>query len=494
MKYYVTAQPVDASAPLGIAAIYRAILCDAIARHRRMCGFDVAYLIATDRTQIGRSGAPPSEPTPSARSDGAQYREVIEQLEVQATHFQSSSAANHVRAVEAMLRQTTRLSRLAIYKGPYVGRFCNHDQIDVSDSKEPAACPKCGRAADLVSEQRYFFRLPSFQSRLDALYKFRPEFIQPHALLPQVQQALAKGLKDIPISVTAGRGAVAWPDDPECAVSSLYSDMVMYLSGIGFGDDGVRGDEFRQLWPAKGHVVGPEEFLPHAVYWPAFLMAADLPLPRRIFTHAMLHADADALALLRRAAATKSGSDALRYQLLHDVQYVDDSRLELDEAAAQAPAKAIDNLQALTKRVVSLTRQHSQGKVPPPGIGAEEEPLIESFFADLRAEVRILLDANNFSEALPKIWSLVELIAQRLDRATANAQSGHSSERQLQAMLHDACEGMGWIALLLHPILPRVTESIWRALGQTTQLREQLIDETPWSCLMPGTPLREFAE
>jgi methionyl-tRNA synthetase len=498
MKFYVTTQIYDAASSPSIESIYRAVLGDAIARHRRMCGFDVAHLTGTNtpgrRAELGEN----SWPISALVTQNAQvHKDILKHLDVHGTHFISTDSAEHTHAVQTLLRRTLRHSRHAIYKGKYEGRYCSYDRIDVSGSTQPINCPRCGRATTLISEQRYFFRLSAFRDHLLALYKNEPEFIQPHARLEEIEQLVLKGLTDIAMSTASTSGGIAWPGDPEQLVRDLYSELIAYLSGIGFAENGYGSEEFQQYWPADLHVTSRSGLQPHAIYWPALLMAAGLPLPRRIFAHGALHAESPdwAKELLRQAVAGDFGSDAVRYYLLRWVRYVKDSRVDPKAVATHYQADLAGGLEDLTKRALSAARQYCEGKVPSPSLRPKSKQDIEICVADLRAQVRILLDAQNFTDALAKIWSLVAKIEALLSDALALEGSQDSADaRRVGDAVHDACEGIAWLALLLNPILPRLASAIWKALGQAAQLENQLIDEIPWSCLMPGTPLGNFAQ
>ena len=492
MKFYVTTQIYDAASRPSIESIYRAVLGDAIARHKRMCGFEVVHLIGTN-TPGPHAGAISAFATQNVEA----HQDILRHLDVYATHFISLDSGGHTHAVQALLRRTLRRSRQAIYKGKYEGRYCGYDRIDVSRSTEPINCPRCGRATTMISEQRYFFRLSAFRDRLLALYKNEPEFIQPQARFEEIEHVVRKGLADIAMSTTSTAEGIAWPGDSEHVVGNLYSELIAYLSGIGFAQNGYASEEFQQCWPADLHVTGLSGLRPHAIYWPALLMAAELPLPRRIFAHAALHAESQdsATELLRQAVANDFGSDAVRYYLLRWVRYVKDSRVEPRAVATHYQRDLAGGLEDLTKRALSAARQYCEGRVPSPSLRPKSKQDIEICVADLRAEVRILLDAQNFTDALAKIWSLIAKIETRLSDALAPEESQDSADaRRVSDAVHDACEGIAWLGLLLNPILPRLAAAIWKALGQTTQLENQLIDEIPWSCLMPGTPLGNFAQ
>jgi methionyl-tRNA synthetase len=202
--------------------------------------------------------------------------------------------------------------------------------------------------------------------------------------------------------------------------------------------------------------------------------------------------DESQMEFVRQAAMGRFGCDAMRFLLLRDVPYLDDTSLDLRAAASRETQSVTAKLEDFARRLISLVNEHCGGRVPQPPLSIVGDPPIEIFAGDVQSEARILLDAHNFSEGIPKICSLFALIEQRLATALAASRTPGAGDRQLIDVLHDACEGLAWVALLLHPILPQITTAIWHSLGQTTTLGDQLIDGTPWAAVRPGKPVAEF--
>src|SRR6202030_2371783 len=193
----------------------------------------------------------------------------------------------HAVAVQNLVRRTQRVSPDAIFKRKYEGRYCIYDNLYVSDTPEPADCQICGRPAELISEENYFFRLSAYQEKLLQLYKDKRDFVQPDFRLNEVKSFVESGLKDLSISRKTIKWGIPWPDDPEHVFYVWYDALTSYISGIGFVDGEHDGPDFR-YWPADIHAMGKEIIRFHAVYWPAFLMAADVKLPHQIVAHGWL--------------------------------------------------------------------------------------------------------------------------------------------------------------------------------------------------------------
>jgi methionyl-tRNA synthetase len=487
--YYLTIPVYDAAVPPSIESLYAWVFGDAVARHKRLSGFDVAYLRTVDRH--GFVGKESGDNRTSAISENyVAFQQLSQIVNIDSTHSSLLPSENHIRAIDTLLRQTMRRSHSAIYKAKYQGRFCPRDEVDVSGSEQPAECPVCGRTADLVSEDRYFFRLSAFRDRLGAIYKFRPEFIQPASLRAKVETLIQGDLKDVSIGRKTESSKIPWPDDAEFSVCGWYAELTTYLSGIGFAKDG--DEDFQKFWPAKLHVVSQRAMQAHSIYWPAFLMAADVPTPRRIFTHGAirLRDNAGGVLPVKDSRLVLLEGDALRYSLLRALPYDGDGEFNLDEIGAQSTEDLSNKLGTLADRVLTLVARDCDGKIPVPSAIFDHDQRIEQAWFDLRAQIRLLFDQHAFREGLDKIWELWTIIDRVLNETIPGEIEQDRSRRTRQKnVLHDACQGLGWLALLMYPVVPRMTDAIWKSLGQITSLQHALLDATPWTCFTPGSPI-----
>ena len=330
-----------------------------------------------------------------------------------------------------------------------------------------------------------------------ALYKYRPGFIRPRDRTDEARNLVARALKDVPISRKSNQGGIRWPGEPEYIVHERFANLANYLSGVRFGQTEDLNEEFRHYWPPNLQVIGPESLWSHAIFWPALLMAADLPLPRHIFTHGSVCAEREetGVTFFFELIMRVMGSDTVRYYFLREVGSHGATSLDLNRLVEYENVDLVQGLESLASRIHALLSSRADGKIPTPSLFSAMDPTVEIALGDTRAEVRFLLDRFDFREALRKIWSFVAVIQKRLDDNSGRELSNDPSDKQrFTNVLYDACEGLGWIALLLHPVLPHATDAIWSSLGQTTKLEHQLIDETPWSCLMSGTSIGKLQE
>jgi methionyl-tRNA synthetase len=446
-----------------------------------MTGFDVAYFAAH---AIGSEGDQPSHEESRKWLD-----EMVQLAGVYPTQSGTSESA-HVHVVYAVLRAIMRRSWSSIYKANYEGRCCLHDQIDISGSSRPVSCPVCGRPGELVSEERYFFRLSAFQGRLQALYRYRPQFLQPGSRRQEIEQFIAAGMKDIPLSRKSVAG-VPWPDDSGQVVQNYFSELVTYLGALGFNKEGHASDDFDRYWPADLQVLHKVELWQHSVCWPALLIAADIRVPRHIFAHGALSFDERPtdLGLLAHFART-FGSDAIRYCLLREVPYDGDAKLSFERLAAQYDTEIVNGYGSLARKILMLVTQYSDGKIPVPAVTSNFDPGIERRVADARRAVGFLFDHYDVREGLNVIQRLIAAVGNALaDFDPSAAVNDPGRDSRVRPSIHDACQALAIITLMLHPALPRATASVWKGLGRPTRLEDQIIDQTPWGVLRPGTPI-----
>ena len=340
-KFYLTTPIYYANSRPHVGSAYTTIVCDVIARYKRMCGYDVAYLTGTDEHGVNiERAAEQAGITAQELVDKNEkiFRDLWTLLGITITDFIRTTSHEHARAVQTLTRRMIERDKnlpfdeRAIYKARYEGRYCIYDNLYVSDTPEPADCPTCGRPAELISEDNYFFKLSAYQEKLLKLYREKPDFVRPDFRMNEVKSFVEAGLKDVSISRKTVKWGIPWPGDPEHVFYVWYDALISYMSGIGYGEgeDGEANPKFKKYWPADLYMIGKEIIRFHAVYWPAFLMAAGLRLPHNIFAHGWLLFEQEKMSKSKGNVAYPEpivkvlGNDALRYYLLREVVFGQD--------------------------------------------------------------------------------------------------------------------------------------------------------------------------
>ncbi len=530
-KFYLTTPIYYANSRPHVGSAYTTIVCDVIARYKRMCGYDVAYLTGTDEHGVNiERAAEAAGITPQQLVDKNEkiFRDLWELLGITTTDFIRTTSPEHERAVQTLVRRTLERDKnlppekRSIYKAKYEGRYCIYDNAYVSDTPEPVNCPTCGRPAELISEENYFFRLSAYQEKLLQLYRDKPEFVQPDFRMNEVRSFVEAGLKDVSISRKTIKWGIPWPGDPEHVFYVWYDALTSYMTGIGYAsEDKEKQKKFERFWPADLHMIGKEIIRFHAVYWPAFLIAADLPLPEKIFAHGWLLFEQEKMSKSKGNVAypepivkafdeltgAKVGNDALRYYLLRETVFGQDGNFSREALITRYNADLANGLGNLASRVLTMIHEFCGGEVPrqcnelrDPAEHMVESKVPEAGLAraleeacnERPARVMRAIEQMDFSGSLLETWNLVSMSDQFLTLCKPWVMAKDTGKRALlEHVLYRAAEAVRFIAVLAHHVLPEATQRIWEQLGQSGKLADFRIDKLQWGGLKPGTKIRK---
>jgi methionyl-tRNA synthetase len=498
-KFYLTTPIYYANARPHVGSAYTTLVADTVARFKRMQGYDVAFLTGTDEhgENIARAAAKAGiTPRELVDRNSAVFRALWDQLGISYTHFIRTTSADHLRAVRRLLLRARDAGY--VYKAFYQGRYCVHDNLYVTDSTEPADCPLCGRPAELVSEENYFFKLSAFQDKLMKLYEQQPDFIRPPFRRNEILRFVEAGLRDISVSRKTVKWGLPWPDDPEHVIYVWYDALTSYLSGIGYGDDELQWEHY---WPAQLHLIGKEIIRFHCVYWPAFLMAAEEPLPKCVFAHGWLLFEQQKMSKSKgnvaypEPIARTVGVDALRYYLLREVSFGQDGNFSHDALLTRYNSDLANGLGNLASRTLSMIARYCAGEIPAGNAkaGEAEKSLAAALAEAIRAAVEQYEDLS-FSRALEAIWAAVAQVDGYLTTQKPWTLADDPAQRpRLETVLYHAAESLRIIVALAHPALPEATAKIWGQMGQFSRLEELRLDQLAWGGLRPGTRIGELA-
>ena len=498
--YYVNARP-----HLGHA--YTTIVCDAIARRKRALGIETWFLTGTDEhgQKIERSAALTGRtPAEFATAISGEFRGLWERLGISNDDFIRTTEARHKRGTQRLFAELR--NRGFIYKGAYTGQYCVSDELYV-DGPPGTVCPDCGRVTETVSEENYFFKLSAFERKLLEFYEANPGFMGPESTRREVLSFVRGGLRDLSVSRTSFSWGIPVPGDEKHVIYVWLDALANYITALGYGSDAPEDQSrFEKFWPADLHLMGKEISRFHCVYWPAFLMAAGIPLPRSVRTHGWLLFDQGKMSKSRgnivRADTVQEvlGADALRYFLLREIPFGQDGGFSFDALVQRYNADLANGYGNLVSRVVNMVHKYFGGVVPVAGAEtAAEAALRESAVRAIEAFGREF-DELNFSEALRSLWVLV---AETDGYLTANAPWKRPTDRpeaehvELQArVLATAAEAIRIITALVYPILPESAAKVWLQLGQgeiADAARNAFLTEIAWGGLRAGTKFGEPA-
>ena len=492
--YYVNARP-------HIGHTYTTTVCDALARRQRLLGTDTYFLTGTDEhgQKIERSasaaGKSPQEFTDEV---AAQFKALWDRMGISYNKFIRTTSDEHKRGVQAMFKLLK--DKGYIYKGSYSGQYCVFDELYVDVTTPGAPCPECGRPTETVKEENYFFKLSAFEDQLLKLYQ-DPNFIRPETRRNEVIAFVRSGLRDLSISRTTFKWGIPVPDDPGHVIYVWLDALCNYITAIGFSSpDKTAQQTFEKYWPANVHMIGKEIVRFHCVYWPAFLLAAGLPLPKQIIAHGWLLFEESKMSKTRGNIVRSEtildvlGADALRYFLMREIVFGSDGSFSFDALVQRFNSDLANGLGNLASRTLTMITRYFRGEVPYPSAAAARTPAdnaIAKLANETIEEFARLWNDYQFSRALETAWGLLgavdKYIVENEPWAVAEKQDEVSRAR-LATILYTSAEALRIVTALSHPVIPDSTRRIWEQLG-LGDIAHLKLNELKWGQLAVGTKL-----
>jgi methionyl-tRNA synthetase len=495
--YYVNARP-----HLGHA--YSTIVCDAVARRKRALGIETWFLTGTDEhgQKIERS-AKLAGRTPREFADAiaGEFRGLWDKLGLTYDDFIRTTEPRHMKSVQYLFAQLR--DRGFIYKGSYTGQYCVSDESWI-DGPAGTVCPDCGRVTETVSEENYFFKLSAFERKLLEFYEANPEFMGPESTRREVISFVRGGLKDLSVSRTSFTWGIPVPGDEKHVVYVWLDALANYITALGYGTDDDQ--KFKKFWPADLHLIGKEISRFHCVYWPAFLMAAGIPLPKSVRANGWLLFDQGKMSKSRgnivraETVAEVLGADALRYFLLREIPFGQDGSFSFDALVHRYNADLANGYGNLVSRVVNMVHKYFGGVLPEAGSSTATETALRATVEKALADYDATFESLSFSEVLKSLWVVV---GETDGYLTANAPWKKPANRSdedhaaLQArVLATAAEAIRVITALAYPIVPEAAAKVWRQLGLgelADAAKSAFLTNIQWGGLKAGTMFGEPA-
>jgi len=487
-KYYLTTPIYYVNAAPHLGTAYTTIAADTIRNFKRMQGYYAVLTTGSDEhgQNVERAArAAGMSPYDYATLIQEEFRRQWERLGLHIDRFERTSDPKHHRAVIDLFERCRKNGY--IYKGAYTGQYCFRCELYVGEAEPGALCPDCRRPTETVTEENYFFRLSAFQDRLLELYRTQPDFIRPEFRRNEVVAFVSQGLNDLSITRTNIQWGIPAPVEGHHVFYVWFDALIAYMSAV----------EGEDLWPADLHLIGKDILRFHAVYWPAFLMAAEMPLPKQIFAHGWILVEQDKMSKSRGNIVRPDpirqvlGVDGLRYFLLREITFGQDGSFSYDALVTRYNSDLANGLGNLASRTLTMIRQYADGAIPDgrPGSQALAEVATETIRNALTA-----FDNFEFSRGLEAIWAMFsaadKYLVERAPWTLARSQDP-AARSQLAETLYTVAEILRVAAVLLAPVMPTSAAALWRQLGMTGDLEAMRFDDLAWGGLQPGQRIGE---
>jgi methionyl-tRNA synthetase len=486
-SYYVTTPIYYISGNPHIGHAYTTIVADVLARTARTFA-PTFFLTGTDEHgQKVANAAAAAGKTPQEWCDELvpRWKELFAAYNVEYDDFIRTTQARHVEKVERVFERMRE--RGDVYRGKYEGWYCINDETFWLESKlVEGRCPTCGREVHWISEEDWFFRLSAYRDRLLDHFERHPQWVQPRSVYNEMMSILEEGLEDLSISRTSFDWGVPIPGG---GVIYVWLDALLnYITAIGWSEDDAR---FRSWWPAQTQLVGKEIARFHTIIWPAILWALGEAAPELVFAHGWITVDGQKMSKSLGNTvdpfflAHRFGADSMRYFLLREAPFGSDFSYSEARIAQRHNSDLANDLGNLLQRTLSMLQRYRDGIVP-------ESRNRRGEFSDRFAGLAILVRAQildlRFREALESVWELVTALNRRIeDRKPWLLHRGNRND-ELDDVLYELCEGLRWLAILLHPFMPERTLQMWDQLGSPGRIDADWSSSlAAWGAFPPST-------
>ncbi|MEW1834067.1 methionine--tRNA ligase [Microbacterium sp. NPDC079995] len=487
---------------------YTSVAVDTLARWHRQAGDDTWMLTGTDEhgqkmlRAATANGVTPQEWVDKLVEES--WFPLLTTLDVANDDFIRTTQPRHEERVKKFVQALYDSGY--IYAGEYEALYCVgceefKPEAEIVDGTGPfeglKVCAIHSKPLELLQEKNYFFKLSEFQDRLLELYKTQPDFVRPDSARNEVVSFVRSGLKDLSISRSAFDWGIRVPWDESHVIYVWVDALLNYATAVGYGDDPA---EFERRWPAY-HVVGKDILRFHAVIWPAMLMAAGLEVPKGIFAHGWLLVGGEKMSKSKLTGIAPTeitdvfGSDAYRFYFLSAIAFGQDGSFSWEDLSARYQAELANGFGNLASRTIAMIGRYFDGVVPTPGDATDLDLRVQSTVADAAAAADAAMTAFRPDEAIAAIWTIVDELNGYITENEPWALAKDDANRgRLSTVLYTAAEGLRALAVLLSPVMPTSTATLWDALGAPGELTAQPLREAgAWGQLPAGTRVGALA-
>ena len=483
-KYYITTAIAYTSGKPHIGNTYEAVLADAIARYKRLEGYDVFFQTGTDEhgqkieLKAEEAGITPKEFVDNVSGE---IKNIWDLMNTSYDKFIRTTDEDHEKQVQKIFKKM--YAKGDIYKGHYEGMYCTPCESFFTESQlVDGKCPDCGRPCVPAKEEAYFFKMSKYADRLIEHIKTHPEFIQPESRKNEMMNNfLLPGLQDLCVSRTSFKWGIPVDFDPKHVVYVWLDALTNYITGIGYDCDGDSTEQFNKLWPADLHLIGKDIIRFHTIYWPIFLMSLDLPLPKQVFGHPwLLQGDgkmskSKGNVLYADELVDFFGVDAVRYFVLHEMPFENDGVITWELMVERLNSELANTLGNLVNRTISMSNKYFGGVVENKGVTEPVDEDMKSFVLGIPAKVSAKMDKLRVADAMTEVFSLFKRLNKYIDETMPWALAKEEDKKdRLATVLYNLVEGITIGAALLEAFMPETTDRILAQLNAEKRDLESL--------------------
>lgn len=478
-KYYISTAIAYTSGKPHIGNTYEIVLADAIARYKRLKGYDVYFQTGTDEhgekieLKAKEKGVTPKEFVDSVASE---IKRIWDIMNTSYDKFVRTTDPNHERIVQKIFDKM--LDKGDIYKGEYSGLYCIPCESFWTESQViDGKCPDCGREVETKKEECYFFRLSKYQEKLVEYIESHPEFIQPESRKNEMlNNFIKKGLQDLCVSRSSFTWGIKVDRDPKHVVYVWLDALTNYITNIGYDPEGSN-DEFNKLWPADLHLIGKDIIRFHTIYWPCFLWSLDLELPKKVFGHPWLLTNNDKIgkskgnAIYADDLVNLFGVDAVRYYVLHEIPFANDGNLTYELLIERTNTDLANTLGNLVNRTISMVNKYFDGTVFNTKVNYDIDKELIDMINNLDVKVENRMEKLEVGFALDEIFEVLRRTNKYIDETMPWALAKDESKQdRLKTVLYNLLESIRVCAYYLRPFLTQTSDEIFKQLN--------ILDET----------------
>ena len=476
-KYYITTPIYYPSSNLHIGHTYCTVMADAMARFKRLSGYDVHFLTGTDEhglkiQQIAdKEGVTPQQYVDKIVSG---IKDLWATMEISYDDFIRTTEERHVKRVQALFNKMN--AKGDIYKGTYEGWYCTPCESFWTESQlVDGKCPDCGREVQKANEEAYFFRLSKYGDRILQLYEENPDFLKPDTRRHEMEEFIKQGLEDLCISRTSFDWGIPVPGDPKHVIYVWLDALSNYITALGYPDD---PEEYNKYWPADVHLVGKEIVRFHSIIWPAMLMSADLPLPKQVLGHGWLLIDGGKMSKSKGNVVDpvilieRYGIDALKYFLLREYTFGQDGIFTNEVMLKRMNFDLANDLGNLVSRTTAMIEKYCGGIVPDAATEDDIDRDLKAIATGVAPKVEEDMNRFAFNNALENIWTLVRRANKYIDEKTPWILAKDEARKaELDTCMHNLAESLRIISVLIYPFMHTTTEKIREQIGVSGEVR-----------------------